>query len=333
MKKTYSILLLGLLSMLFAEIFSGASQLWFFSAWGWIVGFPLYLMHTVFLLYLALRTKKVTISQLYLFGMIFGLYEALITKVLWVGYFNEAGPAWGTFLGLAVAEFPVLVFFWHPIFSLILPILTYEILTQTIVIQHHNTLSKTRKKNIIIGLGLVSVSAFIVNGNQYDILSANGAFIGSVFLVWLVFLLLKKEPNKISEIIKIKVLPFVIGLIVLYGVTFAFLLPERIPQTATPYLSILAFYVIAILLLIKTKKSELIEESISSKHYGRKDLMFGILCIIVFVNILIWIPAVNDAIVFVFYLVYLGVGTLLFVMNVFKILVNKKTKQIDSTVI
>ena len=34
MKKLWSILLLGALSMLFAEVFSGASTLWFLDAWG-----------------------------------------------------------------------------------------------------------------------------------------------------------------------------------------------------------------------------------------------------------------------------------------------------------
>lgn len=34
MRKLWSILLLGALSMLFAEIFSGASKLWFVDPWG-----------------------------------------------------------------------------------------------------------------------------------------------------------------------------------------------------------------------------------------------------------------------------------------------------------
>ena len=127
-RKALSIVLLGFLSMLFAEIFSGASQLWFINPFGVLYTLPLYMIHTVFFLSLAIKYKKTSIRQLYWFGVLFGLYEAVITKVLWQGYMNETGPALGRILGVASIEFPLLVFFWHPIFSFILPILTYQIL-------------------------------------------------------------------------------------------------------------------------------------------------------------------------------------------------------------
>lgn len=113
--------------MLFAEIFSGASQLWFINPFGVLYTYPLYMLHTVFFLSIAIKYQKTSIRQLYFFGILFGLYEAVITKVLWQGYMHESGPALGTFLGVAVIEFPILTFFWHPIFSFILPELTYQI--------------------------------------------------------------------------------------------------------------------------------------------------------------------------------------------------------------
>ncbi|GAB4521765.1 MAG: hypothetical protein Fur0018_02610 [Anaerolineales bacterium] len=56
-------------------------------------------------------------------GMLFGLYEAYNTKVLWM-------PGWGDaslYLGnLALVETLVLVFWWHPWFSFITPLVLAE---------------------------------------------------------------------------------------------------------------------------------------------------------------------------------------------------------------
>ncbi|MCK4432956.1 MAG: hypothetical protein KAV48_03390, partial [Methanomicrobia archaeon] len=78
MRKLFPILLIGCLSMLFAEVFSGASQTWFINGWGILVTFPLYLGHVLFFLWIALKSKRTTLSQLYLFGVIFALYESWI---------------------------------------------------------------------------------------------------------------------------------------------------------------------------------------------------------------------------------------------------------------
>src|SRR4030043_1561757 len=119
MKKLWSVLLLGALSMLFAERFSGASTLWFLDPWGLLLAFPLYLGHSIFLLNVAFLWKKTSPRQLYFFGMLFGLYEALITKVLWFGYPASTGPMVGYFFGVAGGEFLTLVLFWHPVMSFV----------------------------------------------------------------------------------------------------------------------------------------------------------------------------------------------------------------------
>ncbi len=312
--------------MLFAEIFSGASQLWFLTAWGWFVTVPLYLMHTVFLFYLALKTKKTTLTQLYLFGVIFGLYEALITKVLWVGYFDQSGPTWGTFLGLAINEFPVLVFFWHPIFSFILPILTYEILTKTSIVDHQDILKKTKLKNMLLIILCIGISTFILNGNQFDLISANSAFIGTLILIGIVYLLLNKKPLSIKHLETLKPALWILALLILYGVAFTYLLPERIPDTLMPYLSVLAFYVITIFLLKISKKGEPIEVEISNTHYQIKDLWIGIGILLLMINTLIWIPEISTAFSFIFYLSYFGVGIILFLMTLIKGVLPRKLK-------
>ena len=83
-----------------------------------------------------------------------GFYEAVITKVLWAGYMDATGPGFGTVLGVALVEFLVLVFFWHPIFSFILPILTYEVITGENLITHDSALKKTKRKTNLLLLGL-----------------------------------------------------------------------------------------------------------------------------------------------------------------------------------
>ena len=101
-------LLIGCLSMLYAELFSGASKLWFFNVWSLLVTFPLYMVHVIFFLNLAFKTHKTSVVHLYLWGILFGMYESWITQVLWIGY-NAEGPMIGTLAGIGVGEFLALV--------------------------------------------------------------------------------------------------------------------------------------------------------------------------------------------------------------------------------
>ena len=125
-----AILLIGCLSMFFAEVFAGSSQIWLIDPWSLLVTFPLYLFHLLFFFNLATRTNRTSVPQLYLWGVMFALYEAWITKVLWSGYPGSDGPIFGLVGGIAILEFIVLVFFWHPILAFVLPILVFELLTQ-----------------------------------------------------------------------------------------------------------------------------------------------------------------------------------------------------------
>ena len=113
--KIISFLLVGTLSVFFTEVFAGSSPLWFIDSWGIFMVFPLYSMHLIFFLNVAFRIKRTSLGHLYLLGVLIGLYESWITKVLWAGYPGAEAPLMGTFLGIAILEFSVLVFFWHPI--------------------------------------------------------------------------------------------------------------------------------------------------------------------------------------------------------------------------
>ena len=137
------LLFIGILSVFYAEVNSGSSPTWFANPWGIVIVFSLYLGHLLFYVNIAIRTERVSLSQLYLLGCLVGLYEGPITKVLWHGYPSQTASLF--FLGFAVTEFIMLVFFWHPIFSFMLPVIIYELLSLDYLKKHemHSWLEQT----------------------------------------------------------------------------------------------------------------------------------------------------------------------------------------------
>lgn len=116
-------IILGSLSVFFAEVISGSDMFPFFHLWGLAVEFPLYTLHTLVLSYIVFNYGKPCFYTLFIAGAIFGMYEAYLTKVLWV-------PHWGdpfiSVAGIAVIEVIVLVFFWHSFMSFIIPLFVSE---------------------------------------------------------------------------------------------------------------------------------------------------------------------------------------------------------------
>ncbi|WP_175059223.1 hypothetical protein [Thermococcus sp. 2319x1] len=113
------------LSALLGEVAIGATLYPFFSLWGIIVILPLYGLHTLVLASIVYRFGRPRFETLYLAGVIFGLYEAYITKVIW-------NPEWESPIqvgGISVFEFLVVVFFWHPFMSFMIPLGGAELLS------------------------------------------------------------------------------------------------------------------------------------------------------------------------------------------------------------
>ena len=135
--------LLGLLSVFFAEVVSGSDMFPYFTIWGLLVTFPLYTLHTIVLLSIIFKYGKPFFYTLYPAGAIYGLYEAYITKVLWK-------PTWGPPIisigGIAVIETMVLVFWWHPFMSFIIPSISAE----NLLIGSNYILSNSFKRFIYI---------------------------------------------------------------------------------------------------------------------------------------------------------------------------------------
>ncbi len=114
--------LIGLVVLICAEVFSGASlQAGLWHPWTILVTYWLYFAHFFFLTTLAVRTGRTSISSLYLWGILFGLYESWITKVIWYGYGGDGKFAMGHIGPYGFLEISM-VFFFHPVMSFILPL-------------------------------------------------------------------------------------------------------------------------------------------------------------------------------------------------------------------
>ncbi|MBP7050992.1 MAG: hypothetical protein KBE65_08260 [Phycisphaerae bacterium] len=115
-------LLLGLIVLISAEVFSGASlQSGLWDPWTLIVTYWLYFAHFFFFTTLAIGTGRTSFWSLYLWGILFGLYESWITKVIWFGYGGDGEFALGS-IGLYGYSEMSMVFLFHPMMSLILPL-------------------------------------------------------------------------------------------------------------------------------------------------------------------------------------------------------------------
>lgn len=294
------ILLIGLLSMFIPEVFAGSSgPIWFLNPVGLILAFPLYLFHSMLFINLAVRTKKTSIPQLYLWGVIFGLYESWITKVLWYGFPGSPGPIFGYYLGVAILEFSILVLFWHPVFAFVIPILVYESFTDLedsstnienkIFMSHLPYLTST-KRNLFVYIFLIVVGAsFLTRNSGYNIFAVVISIVGSVALTYLLFKLGRRKNHSISiyslQLGKKGFSLVIVYIILLYLITFFILLPEKLPTSAIPYLTIIGFYVFVEFMIfhsIPTKEKnverKVDEEKIIPKMFFFK--LFGLFLII-----------------------------------------------------
>jgi hypothetical protein len=233
-------LLLGLLSMFYAEVFSGASQLWFIDIWGLFITFPLYMFHSLFYLNCAFKWKRISLLHLYLWGCLFALYEGPITKVLWYGYLDSEGSMFGVDGIIAIYEFLTLVFFWHPIFSFVLPVLITEVFIfsfigkiDSIEASHLPMLKNTKGPKIVFLLLTIWGSLNISGAIEFNPLIAPLCIAGSVALILIVILILnfikEKESLTISQLNYNYIGFFIVVfyLIILYTKTSLYIFPER----------------------------------------------------------------------------------------------------------
>jgi hypothetical protein len=333
----YPILLIGLLSLLFGELFAGSTHIWFLDPWSIIVVIPLYLIHLLFFLKLAIKYKKTSPVHLYLFGTLFGMYESWLTQVLWFGYTNQA-PMNGTIAGIAIGEFLVLVFFWHPIFSFMLPIYVYEILTLSalkntdsalylgvIIPSHCQTLVKSsfNSRSIIFFLCIGSViTAFNFGGQILHVL------LTFIVTYGLIILLYKKSSEK--QVLSIKSLELtesgfkkaMVYLILLYIIMFFVINLQGFPGLLGIVSVIVIYFIFA--MLLKTSKESNESFQVNSDNiaqcYSEQDFKQFILMNLIGVSVVCIIMMFFTIIILVLFmfLYYLMafVGCLVFIKSI-----------------
>jgi hypothetical protein len=311
-QKLAPILLIGSLLMFFAEVCSGASQTWFADLRRITMVFPIYLAHVLFFLYIAVKAKKTSLFQLYLFGMMFALYESWITKVLWTGYKLEGGAGICTVFGICIPEFPVLVLFWHPVMSFIVPVLVYEIMTKSALEGHERILTKSAKKSVLIILCLIMLGPYIANGNGMDMMSANASIAGSVLIITLLYCL-TKDVNLKNVIVGKKGFVLVTAyLIILYLITFLFSQPEQIPRSIVPYIPIFVFYLIPAVMLKSTDRVGQEIRTLTKQHYTVKDLLIFFAVLTASANIACILPDIGRMVVILVYYTIILAGIVIF---------------------
>lgn len=321
----------GVSSVIFAEVFSGSSPLWFING-GFILVLPLYSTHAILLFNLALRFKRTNLTQLYLWGVIFGLYESWITKVILAGYMNEPGPGMGTFLGFAIPEFFVIALFWHAVFSFIVPVLVYEILASSAgnnpgdgIIQSHIAFITDRRRNVVL-FGLVFlVGASFLNGGLGDIEAVLVSAVGNTAIILLLAYLAKTRSSGTLSIESLRLGDRGMGiaatvLLVQYVLLSILLLPERFPGLLTILLTIGFYGVVVTLIFASPKDSEptMIEEDARILGWNFIQKMFGVFIIIG----LIWSLMVGLVMLLfiMFYLAIIVIGPVLFLRAMYKVI-------------
>ncbi len=316
--------------MFFAEVFSGSSVLWFIQPWAWLVTLPLYMFHALLLLNLAMIFKRRSLSSLYLWGVIFGLYESWITKVVWGGYMNGS-PAVGTLFGFAIIEAPLIVLFWHPVMSFIMPILTFQVLSgeRKLLPGHIQMLGKNRITWAIFILIMIIGASLLDMNAKNNVISSVVTIVASIlFILLFYFIASKKYAAQFSigslRLGKIGLALNALYLLALYLLAFFYIFPERIPTWPTLLLTLGFYALIFVLLWLKKPDKDAETEVPAGTIFNLKDagILAGFLLVMAFaLCLLTQISGIFGILGLCLYILIFTLGPLLFgyvVIQVFK---------------
>jgi hypothetical protein len=254
--KLFAWLILGTLSVFFAEVAGGSAPFPFYDAWGLYAVLPLYSLHIVFLAFAVMRpVRRVPFTALFSAGAVFGLYEAYITKVIWDPTWGEKGLAVG---GVYLAQTAMLVLSWHPFMAFLAPLLAGELLltssAETLDALPGPVARALRTRWIFAaaagGAAFIGVSKAVNSptpGHALASILCSAAVPGFLVLLWL------RAPGgtRRAELALRDLLPdgrqgLVIGVLLaaFYAVTGLFIRPEAMPRTMVPHLSVWALYAV-----------------------------------------------------------------------------------------
>ncbi len=337
--RIFQIILIGLLSIFYAEVCSGSYPLWFMEEWGLTITFPLYWAHILFFITLAFMTKRTKLRDLYLWGVLFGLYEAWITKVVWAGY-PSTPPLLSTMFGFAIAETLVIVFFWHPVFSFIMPILTFEIFAinlsrkipneqlENVIILSHNSYIKKTPFNIFIYFVVLMIGANSLAFNSgYNTFVVLLSSIGTFAIIAATLVISRYTSQYLSiHSTKLKWYELIIVIIYLaytYITSYFELRPEAIPDLFTILLTIGIYAFIVLLLFVSGKDSDTNNKIPEANIITLKVMIILFADFIIFAVLLSLLPIVSETLFIVFYLSFIRLGPAFLFIVILKIIYDR----------
>ncbi len=250
----------GIISTFFAEVIAGSTPFPFFTLAGWLIVFPVYALHTVVLATIVFKYGKPTLYALYPAGMIFGMYETYITKVVWGG--AEWGSSGPSIFGIYLIPFFLVVLFWHPFMSFIIPLTISEnslTKSRTIIsylpkkITSWFSTPEKSKKTLIYGAVLFGLMGMF----NLDVITCLLSSLSSGFFVLIAILLWRRYAKKrsIKEYLPGKLgFSIALGLLLLFYIFSAFTFkPEFLPPAGVQGFTFL-IYISLFLLLWKNLK-------------------------------------------------------------------------------
>ncbi len=306
-------LLAGLVVLICAEVFSGASlQIGLWNPWTLLMTYWLYFAHFFFFTTLAVRTGRTSFWSLYLWGVLFGLYESWITKVIWYGYSGDGKLAIGSIGPYGLSEMSMVLIF-HPMMAFIFPLAVTCLLCPPLRRLFPDLAwftGRSKGARSVQGYLILSFAPVMAMNSGGPVNLAANLAVAIVVLVLMSRLarpaLDSLDGRAIVVFGRWGFAGLCAYLIWLYGFTYFFLRPEGLPSAAVQLLT-LVFYAVAIaglwlhrrrepldnhaaqvekreLMLVKILFALLLALSLALSPWSRNPILFGIIV----PNFVIW---------------------------------------------
>ena len=276
--------------------------------------FPLYLAHLLLFFNLAVLFRKTSLSSLYLWGILFGMYESWITKVTWAGYMGQQ-PQWGTVLGFAPAEFLIIIFFWHPVMSFMVPLFLFETLSTSqdrdnpVMAGHAALLLRGKWSTAALALLAATGAVFLSFNAKFDFGPALITLIGTAVIIAIFWYCTSRWNDNQFSVLSLTLsrrgfAVLLVYLASLYGLTFFLLLPERIAPPLTIFLTVLFYAVIILLLRFDTPVEQPAEYLFPDQNIiGTPDLVQYLCLAVVLTTIFCLLQPAGSIVVVLLYIV------------------------------
>ena len=167
-------------------------------------------------------------------------------------------------------------------------------------------LQRTRKKDILLTAFIILGCTFIAFNNQFDMVTSNLALLGTMAIALLLFLAYRDFSINDIIVSKKKFVVLSVFIMLLYILTCVFITPEKLPRTVTPYLTIIAFYLLGILLVKRTPQTSL--KLVDIDGYAPKDFTRFTLIAIFANNVWCVIPQITQVVLVFSYILFMVSG-------------------------